>query len=117
MATKERYQNPVVGDLVNLRLFTYNSNNLTDVMSVEKIEIFLLDPSEITAENKDGRRLVETFDGTGVTVEDVGSHVLQFEARLLGELACADNADANHDGVAGPTDAAIILQTSAGLIS
>jgi len=52
--------------------------------------------------------------------EDVDSidaaHVLQFEARLLAEIACLDNADANHDGRVGPIDAAIILQTSAGLL-
>ncbi len=52
--------------------------------------------------------------------EDVDSidaaHVLQFEARLLAEIACPENADANHDGRVGPIDAAIILQTSAGLL-
>ncbi len=52
--------------------------------------------------------------------EDVDSidaaYVLQFEARLLGEIACLDNADANHDGRVGAIDAAIILQTSAGLL-
>lgn len=42
--------------------------------------------------------------------------LLQFEAQLVDELACAENADVNHDGVAGPIDAALILQTSAGLL-
>ena len=62
----------------------------------------------------------EKVPGDADCDEDIDSidaaHVLQFEARLLAEIACPDNADANHDGRVGPVDAAIILQISAGLL-
>lgn len=76
MATKERYQNPTTADTVKLRLFTYNSNNLADVSSIEKVEIYFIDPSNKTAENPDGRLLIEEFDGSAVTIEDTGKHML-----------------------------------------
>lgn len=80
MATKERYQNPVVGDQINLRLFTYNSANLRDVVSVDEINIYYLDRNEITDENPDGRRLVETIAGSAVTLEDTGTHLISVDA-------------------------------------
>jgi len=73
---KERYQNPVVGNQVNLRLFSYNSNNFADFQEIEKVEIYFLDPEEVTADNPEGRRLVETFDGAAVVAEDVGKYLL-----------------------------------------
>lgn len=80
MATKERYQNPAVGDNVKLRLFTYNSNNLADLTSIEKVEIYYLDRELASADNPDGRRLVQTFLGTAVTAEDTGTYLLEIEA-------------------------------------
>ena len=80
MATKERYQNPAVGDLVNLRLFAYNSNNLADFNSIEKVDVYFLDPTFKTVENPDGRRLVQTFDGSLVTADDTGTYSLQINA-------------------------------------
>lgn len=74
--TVERYQNPAVGDDINLRLFAYNSNNFADFVSVEKVEIYFLDPQEISQTNPDGRRLVESFDGTAVVAEDTGKYLL-----------------------------------------
>lgn len=56
---KHRYQNPVVGDTVRLLLTTYNSNNRVDLDSVTGINIYTLDRSEVTDDNRDGRRLVE----------------------------------------------------------
>ncbi len=89
MATKERYQNPTYGDTVNLRLFSYNSNNLADFDSIEKVEIYQLDSSEVTEENPQGRRLVDTFDGTAVVLEDTGTHLLSVDLEkdkyLIGE--------------------------------
>lgn len=76
-ATKERFQNPAVGDDVKLRLFTYNSHNLADVDSIEKVEIYYLDREEASESNPDGRRLVETIDGSSVELEDTGTHLLQ----------------------------------------
>ncbi len=78
--TVERYQNPAVGDTVRLRLFTYNSNNLSDVIAVEKVDVFFLDPEMRSAENPDGRRLVESFDGSAVTHEDTGTYLLPIDA-------------------------------------
>jgi hypothetical protein len=74
---KERYQNPVVGDLLNLRLFAYNSNNFADFREIEEVNIYYLDPAEINADNPDGRRLVESFNGDSVTSEDTGQYLLQ----------------------------------------
>lgn len=76
MATKERYQNPAVGDTANLRLFTYNSNNLANLQSIETVEIYYLDPAFVSADNKDGRRLVESFDGSVVQTLDTGTYLL-----------------------------------------
>lgn len=72
---KERYQNPAVGDEINLRLFTYNSNNRRDVDGIEKIEIYVLDPQEKSVENPEGLRLVETIDGANVVKEDTGQYL------------------------------------------
>ena len=76
MAEKERYQNPAVGDTVNLRLFTYNSNNLADLSSISKIEIYYLDRDNVSDTNPDGRRLVETYQPSSVTIEDTGTYLL-----------------------------------------
>lgn len=70
MSIKERNQNPVVGDSLNLRLFTYNSNQRQNVAEVEKVEIFQLDSSCVTEDNPDGRRLVATIEGEDVVVVD-----------------------------------------------
>jgi len=69
---KERYQNPSVGDEINLRLFTYNSNNKTNVDSIEKVEIYVEDSSTLT-----GFRLVDTIDGSDVTTESTGQYLAQ----------------------------------------
>lgn len=66
MGTKDRYQNPVVGDTIRLQFLAYNSNNFADVADIEKVEIWFLDPEERTAENPDGRRLVQTILGDEV---------------------------------------------------
>lgn len=73
----ERFQNPTSNDAVNLRLFTYNANNFADVALIEKVDIYYLDPNERTESNTDGRRLVETIDGTAVEQTDTGHYVLE----------------------------------------
>jgi len=77
MATKERYQNPTCGDSVNLRLFTYNSNNRRDVQSIEKVEIYTYDDTFRSADNPQGMRLVQTVLGTDVVQEATGQYLLQ----------------------------------------
>jgi hypothetical protein len=67
---KERNQNPVVGDDINLRLFTYNSNHRQNVDEVEKVEIFKVDPSCASEDNPEGRKLISTISGTDVVVVD-----------------------------------------------
>lgn len=80
MALKERMQNPTCGDTIRLRLLTYNSNNRRDVQSIEKVEIYFLDPAERTETNPDGRRLIETIDGANVTQEDTGQYLIEVAA-------------------------------------
>jgi len=87
-ATKERYQNPVVGDDIRLRLLTYNSNNLSDLYEIEKVEIFRLDEQLASENNPDGLYLVDTFQGSSVVQEDTGTYLLtlptEFDKYLIG---------------------------------
>jgi len=78
--SKERYQNPTVGDSVNLRLFTYNSNNRRDVQEIEQVEIYTLDPTERTEDNPEGLRLVQIIDGSSVVKEDTGRYLVTIDA-------------------------------------
>jgi hypothetical protein len=78
--TVERYQNPAVDDTITLRLFTYNSNNLSDLSSIDKIDVYFLDPYNVSAENPDGRRLVETFDSSVVTAVETGAYLFSLAA-------------------------------------
>jgi hypothetical protein len=73
MAIKERHQNPVVGDTVNLKMFAYNSHARTDFVEIEKVEIYFLDKSET---NPDGRVLVASIDGDQVTHTETGLYQL-----------------------------------------
>lgn len=78
MATKERYQNPVIGDVIDLRFFTYNSNNRASVHEIQKVEIWYLDPEEQDEENPDGRRLIETI--TSITTVEEGEYLVSVTA-------------------------------------
>lgn len=80
MALKERYQNPTVNDTVRLRLFTYNSNNFASLTSIEQVDVYVLDDTNRSAENPDGRRLVQTFPGSDVVTDDVGKYRLDVVA-------------------------------------
>lgn len=72
MASKERLQNPIVGDDITLRQFVFNSNNVSNVEEVQKVEIYFLDPEEVSETNTDGRRLVETI--TTITNNTTGEY-------------------------------------------
>lgn len=76
MPTKERFQNPVIGDTVNLRLFTYNSNNRRNVKTINDVKIYSIDESLRSISNPDGLKLVQTFDGTSVVLEATGQYLL-----------------------------------------
>ncbi|RDJ35451.1 MAG: hypothetical protein DWQ19_11590 [Crenarchaeota archaeon] len=88
MADKERFSNPVVGDNVTLRLLSYNSNNRASFDSIDKIDIYFLDPDEKTDLNPDGRRLVETIATADITEDEVGAYstvlTLNSEQYLIG---------------------------------
>lgn len=76
---KERMSNPVVGDTINLRLFVYNANNLANVNQVSKVDIYFLDPTLVSEINKDGRRLVQSFNSSSITLESTGTYLLTFD--------------------------------------
>lgn len=80
MANKERYQDPAVNDQIKLRSFVYNSNNLASVQSIDKVDIYFLDPANVSATNLDGRRLVESIDGENVVTDSVGQYSLTIDA-------------------------------------
>ena len=64
---KERNQNVTVDDEVTLRLITYNSNSYRNVASVDKVEIYRLDPTLCSETNPDGRYLIETINSIDST--------------------------------------------------
>lgn len=72
MAQKERSQNPVKGDDLSLRLFTYNSNQRQNVSNVEKVDIFFADPACASSDNTLGLRLIESIEGSDVSMVDDG---------------------------------------------
>ena len=77
MTVKERGQNPVVGDQLNLRLFSWDSNNKTPVYAIPQVQIYCLDPDEKTEENPDGRRLVQTFSADEIVNDAVGEYHIE----------------------------------------
>lgn len=81
---KERYQNPVIGDELRLRLLSYNSNAQANVDSINKIDIYFLDPTEVTDANPDGRRLVQTIDTAQISNDSTGAYstIITVESEL-----------------------------------
>lgn len=70
---KERYQNPTVNETVRLRLFFYNSNNFSDVSSIEKIELYkVADGASIN--NSSARTYVKTIPGSAVVHDGQGKY-------------------------------------------
>ena len=80
MPLKERLQNPTCNDTIRLRLFSYNSNNRANLQDIQKVDIYTLDPNEISQANPDGRRLVATIDGADVISESAGSYYIDISA-------------------------------------
>ena len=80
MPTKERTQNPTCNDTIRLRLFSYNSNNRANLQSIQKVDIYTLDPGEVTEVNPDGRRLVQTIEGSSVVAESTGAYYVDVQA-------------------------------------
>lgn len=71
---KERYQNPVIGDDVRLKLLTFNSNCPANVYSFKCVNIYFLDPNEKCESNPDGRRLVQIVQSTDITQISTGEY-------------------------------------------
>lgn len=79
MAEKERYQNPVLGDTVNLRLISFNSNNLFDVYQIQKVEICqVICQDDKCCDVKELRPILEV-PGSDVVREDIGSYLLKLD--------------------------------------
>lgn len=69
---KERFQNPNVGDTVRLRLLVMNNHTMKDVDSIEKVEIWRLDPDDPSDCEK--RELVTEIDGASVQKQSEGNY-------------------------------------------
>lgn len=79
MSIKERYQNPVVGDDVKLRLFVYNSNNFADVNTINYIDIYKVNSTSSDITNPNEGYLVERIKGEDVTKESIGKYLLNLK--------------------------------------
>lgn len=71
---KDRNQNPVVSDILRLKLHVFNSNQYTDLDSVDLVEIYYLDSLNVTSINPDGRILVTAIQSADITLEDTGKY-------------------------------------------
>ena len=78
MALKQRYQNPVVGDTVRLRLFFYNSNNFANVSNINSISIYRVEDGQST-NDANARTLIQTIPGTSVVQEATGKYYIDVE--------------------------------------
>jgi len=100
---KERFQNPVVTDVVRLRLLSYNSNARANVDSIEKIELYFLDPTEVSPTNLDGRRLVDIISPSDIVQEEVGLYsveiTLESEKYTIGNYLDIWYANVGNDSV------------------
>lgn len=76
MALKKRYQNPTIGDTVELDAFIYNSNLYQDVDEIVEVSIFYLDSAAKTPDNPQGRVLIETIPGAMVQHVSTGNYQL-----------------------------------------
>lgn len=79
MATKERYQNPVVNDLIKLKLFVYNSNNFANVQSVQKVDIYKVNSPNSDINNPNEAYLVQSISGSEVTQDGTGIYNLDLQ--------------------------------------
>jgi hypothetical protein len=69
--------NLVIGDEVNLRLFSWNSNHKTNVYQIQTVNIFFFDPNEKNFEHPNGTRLVQTFSNSDIQQNGTGEYYIQ----------------------------------------
>lgn len=74
MAVKERDNEAVCNDTIILRLYQYNQNAPAAVDAIESVDVYFLDPFNRSPDNPDGRRLIQSFDPTTISVDDVGQY-------------------------------------------
>ena len=74
----ERYQNPVLGNDITLRLYTYNSNNLADPTLVDSVDIYFLDKTLISDTNPDGRNLIASIYPPNIIRSNMGQYSVVF---------------------------------------
>jgi hypothetical protein len=71
---KERYQSLTLGDDVNLDFYSYQNNSLINVSEIQKIEVYFLDPNNITSSNIDGRSIKKIIPSTDITQINTGHY-------------------------------------------
>lgn len=74
MATKQRNQNPLVGDTVVLKFFAFGNGSLADPHAIEKVDIYRVLGTEVTEENPLGRVLVETITSDDIVRDEEGKY-------------------------------------------
>jgi len=76
MAIKTRFQNPVVGDTLLLKLFARNSNNFADLYNIDHVDIRFESCPVDCASKRDVTSdiLVETIPGSYIQRDDVGMY-------------------------------------------
>ncbi len=79
MTTVERYQSAVLGDTINLDFYAYNNNALVDINQFHRVEIYFLDPTEITDSNIDGRTIKTIVLPSNITRIDEGHYRVVLE--------------------------------------
>lgn len=71
---KERNQNLRPNDQVTLRLYAFNGAQAADVAAVQQVAIYKLASVPATADNPDGKSLVQTIAGTSVVQDAQGQY-------------------------------------------
>ena len=64
---KERFQSVTLNEEINLDFYSYQNNSLIDVESIQKIEIYFLDPSQVSKTNPQGRRIKQVIQPGSIT--------------------------------------------------
>ena len=71
---KRRYQAVHLGDTLLLEFYSYNGNRLSDVLDIEKVEVYHLNQFARTQRNPDGRELIVTVLGADVDHYSAGHY-------------------------------------------
>lgn len=74
---KERYQSPTLGDVLNLDFYSYNNNSLTSVQEFSNIDVYFLDPTQVTENNPQGRRIKLIITPNNITEISTGHYRAQ----------------------------------------